>query len=229
MPTAKHKSGNTKPKATSSLKQRVQLRSIMKPLGIALVVLLVIAQLGFDVLVYRSAVQNRDNNNTIIHLVSSAVENSMLPVPVQAESGKQYIPELRLVFPATSDYSLTPLQYNYQAAVDSMPAALQIRSLSSVRRAETALWYANQPSSMWRTSNTEALFEAVPSLQACARGVDVFFGQHDAKVYSEAAVYQGEVKLQDGRTMYIYVEKPNACKQSSFDSLVAYVQQAQSY
>lgn len=226
MPTAKRISGATKkvnPAKTSSY-----IRSIMKPLGISIAALLVVAQIAFDVYVMRSAIPNADNNATIIQLLESAVEGSMHPVQVQADSGKQYISEVRLVFPATSEYGLTPLRYVYESAVDGMPAVLRVSSVSTVERAEAALLMANQPKSLLNY-DTEALLKEVPSLQACSRGVYLFFGSGDARTYSQNLRYKSEAKLQDGRTLYMYVEQPNACKQSSFDSLVAYLKQVQSY
>lgn len=227
MPTKKQTS--TQPQKTSVIRRPFWPRRIVRPLLITLAILLVVGQLAFDAYIIRIALPNADNGANTIQLIESAVEGSTRPVQVQADSGEQYIAEVRLALPATVDYGLTPLRYAYEPAVDGVPAVLRVSSVSTVERAEAALLYVNQPKSLLHHSDENALIAEVPSLQACARGVYVFFGPNDAKSYSESLQYKAQAQLKDGRVLYMYTEQPNVCKQSSFESLIAYIKQAQSY
>lgn len=100
--------------------------------------------------------------------------------------------------------------YNYGAAANGVPAQLNVASARDIRSAAQPFLSVGR--------NTQTIFNVVPKLQTCARGVTVDF-----------ASVQGlqlalKKPLQDGRTAYIYTE--SGCYDKD---LAQYVEQINSY
>ena len=75
----------------------------------------------------------------------------------------------------------------------------------------------------WQTYNDLNSFTSVPSLQACTRGVQLFYSKQNL---GGDFIFQSSHKLSDGRTLYVYSE--NDCKQNQ-SAVVDLAKQAQSY
>ena len=143
-------------------------------------------------------------------LIIKADENVNRPVPEDAITGNLYIPELHLTLPAVNENkNLGTILYN-SYFISSSNSELQIASSSDVLQATGPAQNA--------TSNVDTIFAGVPKLQACTRGIQIYF-----------AIQQGQTlaykkTLTDGRTLYFYTNPP--CVDSN---LLKYTEQITSY
>lgn len=177
-----------------------------------LILALLIFQFVIDLSVYRSLVQVRPDNDTVIAtLIDNSTKNLNKPAPVDAASGKVYIPEAHLVLPAYTGFG--QIEYMYESGQYTSNNATEIHLTTSaiLNLAKDKMWaeVANSNNRMaWQSYNPSAVFNAVPSLQACTRGVQVFYSKQNL---SGDYAFQGSHKLKDGRTLYVYSE--GDCKQ----------------
>lgn len=134
----------------------------------------------------------------IRQLIITAIDGLNKDAPVEAKTGDVYFPESRLYVP--NPRSAIKLVYNWQPASDNTPEQLSV-TLSQVP-GTTQLYSSN---------NMTELFNTVPKVQACSRGVKVL------KVEAPATNDIGELKktfsLDDGSTVYLYSE--DACPEMS--------------
>jgi hypothetical protein len=103
---------------------------------------------------------------------------------------------------------------------------IHLTSSSILNLAQNKLWAdlaTTNNRRAWQGYDSSALFASVPSLQACTRGVQIFYIKHNL---GSDYVFQGSHKLNDGRTLYIYSE--NSCKQDQ-SAIIALTKEAQSY
>lgn len=208
-------------------KQKLQERKkVFYVIGF-LVLVLVIFQVLVDVSVFRNLIQARPDNGTILAtLIDDATEQLNKPAPVDPSTGKVYIPEARIVMPAYT--GLGQIEYQYEAGqyAGSNGTEIHLTSSTILNLAKNKLWdnVANANSrSAWQGYNSNELFNAVPSLQACTRGVQVFYSK---QALGGDYAFQGSHKVNDGRTLYVYSESDCAQDQSAVISLA---KQAQSY
>jgi hypothetical protein len=163
---------------------------------VALAVLLVIAQIGFNIYVYRDNQQSRDS--TILSMIFLAVDGLHKPAPVEAKTGDTYLPEAKLVIPAAKDQP--NIEYSY-VEFDGKKE-MSITSSQLINRGKSKVWSA-YGSSMGSAEETyKAVFNKVPYLQACARGVQLFDEQQaDENLTQRFSVSSGST------TWYGYTEK----------------------
>ena len=183
---------------------------------------LVVAQLAFDARVYWLS-QNPPNPAIVISMITDALNGLETPVPVEAATGKPYIAANRLVWPAVPN-SVTQLYYADTGGTGD--PELQITSRTTMSVGISKLWNAAGTTS-WHSTDAarqNAIFAQVPSLQACARGIQLFFHPQNGQATQWQA--QGSKQLADGRTVYFYTE--SACRED-LTFLLSYVKQVQSY
>ncbi len=189
--------------------------------GVAVASMLLIAQIAFDVVTYNRALTNTDQT-VITNLIISAVGGLSKPLPVDAATGKAYAHGADLVWPASTDPFMQIL-YSNEGNVGAT-SELQFTTKNLMTQAESKLWAVQARPSTWHSNNQTALFDQVPNLQACSRGVQVFFAP------SPQASSQFQLKatkqLQNGKTLYFYTEP--ICHED-MSQLLAYLQQAESY
>lgn len=133
------------------------------------------------------------NMTSIRELVLMAVHNVKKDAPVDAKTGDVYFPESRLFLPRP-DYSL---KISY--ILDSGDIADTNGELSVSTKTvfgSTQLYSA-------RTMNE--LFETVPKLQACSRGVKIVSQKFDAS--DDMNELKHTITLNNGQIKYIYIEK----------------------
>lgn len=175
-------------------------------LGIACLVLIV---LGFEVARLKTEVNKLDTYQ-LAGLITRAIDNLTQPLPQDPVTGKGYIVEAKLQFPAPSK-DLGKVGYNY---VPNEPGFSGYLSLVSFR--DTAP-YKNKFLS--GALNTEQIFAMNTKYQACARGVNISFDEQ--KHLGQPA---GNKTLTNGQTVYFYTEAecPNA-------ELLSFAQSINSY
>lgn len=209
----------------SSPKYRLSTRKVLLYIVLPVGVLLVIAQVVINfVLLNRVVIE--DDPSIVTELIISAAEDANKPVPLEAASGKAYFPEARLVLPATNDMQL---KYRFDPASNDQQPVLFVTSGFAMRQAQAKLWsaQANGINDIISTGQkTDAMFKQVPNLQACTRGVHVYFND---KTNSDGAeiVLAGTKLLNDGRTLHIYTD--NGCSGGNLMDIATYLKQSESY
>ncbi len=206
------------------MRLKIQTARFKKPLviftGIVLAVFLVL-QVVFDAYVYLGFIRPGDTM-PITSLIINAVEGRSLPAPIDPPTGKVYLTEGKLVLPPP-DRSMKIL-ISSPAGSDGS-TVLNITTTNILQEAEAKLWSAQSVSSGGRYANALSdVFASVPNLQACARGVQLFFQKPN--IDSPAFQLRATKVLADGRTLYFYTE--TTC-QTDQTPLVNYLKQAQSY
>lgn len=192
-----------------------------------LVLVLLILQGFFDLSVYRGLIESHADQGTVLTtLIGEAVDNLNKPAPVDAASGKIYIPEARLVMPAY--IGLGQVEYMYESGQYTTNNSTEVHLTSSqiINLAKNKLWLnlANANSRQpWHGYNPSILFSAVPNLQACTRGVQIFYSKQSL---GGDYVFQGSHQLQNGRRLYVYSETD--CQQD-LAAIIKLAKQAQSY
>ena len=151
----------------------------------------------------------------IASIISQAVDGLNQPVRADAQSGKLYIAPTHLTLPATTN-ARPLLEYQYTAANGDTLAELHIVSVANVAAAKAKLTSA---------PSVAAVFDGVPSLQACARGYRIFFTPKAPDGLEKVLQKQ----LSDGRTIYIYNEKTCLENNDSQDVMTTYLSQIDSY
>ncbi len=180
---------------------------------------LFIAQMTFNVYAYVRLASTGDQS-TITHVIINAVRGLHKPAPVEPTTGKVYLPEARLVLPAAD--SLQHVLYSNPSEQE-----VQITTSEILNQAETKLWTA--PASLSQVDaktelKVKAMFSEVPNLQACSRGVQLFFSPQD---FDESTVQLHATKtLANSKTIYLYTD---ATCEGDLDKLAEYVKQAESY
>ena len=122
----------------------------------------------------------------IRELIVQAAEDAKADAPVEAKTGDVYFPQAKLYLPAASSY--LRLTYAYDDGV------LSVGNKTALRQGISALYNAR---------NIRDMFERVPYLQACQRGVTVLYEPSDA---ADKELRQ-TVTLNNGKTAYLYIEK----------------------
>lgn len=123
------------------------------------------------------------------NMLIDAVRNTKVDAPVEPKTGDIYFPQARLYLPNTSSYTQLTYAYNPQDGAD-----LSIANKIALNQGIASLYNAR---------GFHELFEKLPYLQACQRGVTVVYQQiNDA----EKELRQ-TVQLANGKTAYLYIEK----------------------
>jgi hypothetical protein len=151
----------------------------------------------------------KQDNQRVAGLILDAVNQLNQPL-TKDTSGKQFIPEAKLRLPP-ADEELGGVVYRYDASGDGMTESLQLASERSIRGASYLLRNAEQ-------GTVEDVFDSVPRLQSCARGVQIVFAPQPKQTY------QATKKLANGKTAYFFME--DGCKN---DKLFEFAKQLESY
>lgn len=149
-----------------------------------------------------------DDPFKISYLIVRAVDDLNQPLVEDPMTGNSYIPAAKLFLPP-AESNLGGVLYNYSPPLNGTAAQLNIVSKQDVRQAETPVLNAQ---------TTAKAFDAVPRLQACARGIAITFVPQEGQ--KEFATRQ----LLSGATAYFYTE-PNCLN----DKLLRYAERINSY
>ena len=170
---------------------------------IVLAALLITGQLiinGF--LLYKS---RQAHDTVLLSMISQAVDGLYKPAAVEANTGNSYFPEARLY--VTRQPSNPVLLYNYFADGNQMSFNVTAANVLSAGKSKMWAAYANE-SRHGDTKAFNAMFSEVPNLQACARGLQLFYMPQTQPNLTESFA----VPLTNGKTLYGYTEQ--ACHQN---------------
>ena len=129
-------------------------------------------------------------NDIIARHIIRAVESLKKDVPADPETGDLYFPEAKLYLPNPRENT----SYTYAVNSEDEPEGVSV----SWKNLPTIKGFYNTP-------DTEQMFEAVPKLQSCSRGVYLAYEQFAASEDRQLSLKQ-TVVLENGRELYIYTE-----------------------
>jgi len=178
---------------------------------------LLAAQVCLDVHFWRVA--RYPTGEPITSMIIQSVRGFLSPAVVEPISKKVYLPSASLVLPPYSQ-DVPGLEYSYVPSFDGSDAEASVTVTNAVSVGISKLLNAEGVGQ--QQHNPSKLFDAVPELQACARGVHLVFGTKSTYDHLEFTK-----QLHDGRTMYAYSEKTKCSYE--FTNLVTYLRDAESY
>lgn len=194
-------------KNTNKNLKKFSVLSWLLPIIVCLLVIGFLVQSYFTFYLFRqSQVQG---NAHIGRLIVEAAENLNKPVTKDPKTGAVLVSEAKLTLPSVPT-KLGTIVYSYEGVSEDSGPLLRLASQNDINSAKSPVLAAN--------TSVEKTFEAVPKLQACARGVLITFNQKD--VQQEA----GTKVLSNGKTVYFSIEP--LC---SNEDLVQYTKEIDSY
>lgn len=167
-----------------------------KSVGLIIGILLIaaVAYYGYIVVcVFRQA-SIEPTRELIITAASGIKKNA----PVEPRTGDVYFPGANLYLPKPE--ILQNITYNFDPgeAPDIQP---------ELRISTDPIWGTTP---LYSATNSQALYDAVPDFQACARGIKVVY-QQPSPEDSSGIELKHTVSLKNGKTAYVYQE--TACQQ----------------
>lgn len=211
------KKNNKKPKFN------LNKRSLLVSILILLLLIFVIGQIIFNVSVWQSLQQQSTFQSKIL------IVNALEGINDQKQSlvDKQKIPEARLLLP-TETKEVNKVRYWYSEVNDDQPAYLLI----STRELE------DFSQSLLSAQTHDQLFNKVPIVQACNRGITVYLSDPKLENDNQQQLIAKKT-LADGREIYIISESQCGDKNSQeynekelygiYENLKNYLTQIQSY
>ncbi len=211
------KNNNKKPKFN------LNKRSLLVSILILLLLIFVIGQIIFNVFVWQSLQQQSTFQSKIL------IVNALEGINDQKQSlvDKQKIPEARLLLP-TETKEVNKVRYWYSEVSDDQPAYLLI----STRELE------DFSQSLLSAQTHDQLFNKVPIVQACNRGITVYLSDPKLENDNQQQLIAKKT-LADGREIYIISESQCGDKNSQeynekelygiYENLKNYLTQIQSY
>ena len=169
-----------------------------KFLVIAIIVLVLIlgwfgATYGVSKVRYYNDAANQASMTQMRELILLAVRGVKKTAPVDSRTGDVYFPEAKMYLPNPSTALLLTYLYDKGNVADSQ-SELSV-STYPVRGTER----------MYIAKNATELWDAVPHLQACSRGIKIVRQKFPAS--DTQNVLRQTVHLNNGQDMYVYFEK----------------------
>jgi hypothetical protein len=134
---------------------------------------------------------------SIREMIFNAVDSLKAPAPVEAQTGNIYFPQARLYLPASKETLNQKLNYAYYLD-DKSGGQLSVTNDVTMNLIK---------SRTYSSKDLEALFDQVPHLQACSRGISVSYKKVSQD--ESGAKLKQAVHLNNGKTVYLYLE--DAC------------------
>ncbi len=180
-----------------STKQKQKLPKVHK-LKLAILLILVLVGLA-AAKTYKNSLETADTSK-IRDLVIMAIDNLRTPGVVEPKTGDIYFPQAKLYLPASQDTANQQLEYSYYKDEQTSKVDFSITNKRIVRQFESRLYSAQ---------NNKQLFEQIPHLQACSRGITVSSVLVDERDSNTKLRYSG--KTDKGTSLYLYSE--DACSE----------------
>jgi hypothetical protein len=179
------------------MKKQKKQHTLSKKSSIVLVVLLVVVAATAIVVTQKirdyNAATDQANIVEIRELIVLAIRGVKKDAPVDPKTGDVYFPEAKLYLP--NPHTALALTY--------------LEDTGNIADAQSSLTVSTYPvlgtTNLYTAQDTNQLFAAVPKLQACSRGIKLVYQQFPAT--DNTNVLRHTVHLNNGKTMYVYVEK----------------------
>lgn len=169
---------------------------------IAVIALLIVGQVAVDA--YLLCKTHQAHDTVMLSLISQAIDGIYKPAAVEAKTGNSYFPEARLF--VTAQPQNPELLYSYYADGDDLNFSVTASNVLSAGKSKMWSTYANEARHGDKAAFT-AMFNEVPHLQACARGLQLYYQPQSQAGFTE----QLHTTLANGKTIYGYTEA--ACQQ----------------
>lgn len=191
-----------------------QKQKITKAHKVKIAALLAVVIAGiFAAKTYKNSLDTADVSK-IRDLVIMAIDNLKTPAVVEPKTGDVYFPQAKLYLPASQNSLSQHLMYSYYKDEQTAKVEFSVTNRLIVGQLESRLYSAQ---------NNKQLFEQIPHLQACSRGVTVSDVSIVEKGSNVKLRYSG--KLQNGESLLLYSE--DAC--SELTETVNLLKNLQSY
>lgn len=190
------------------MKKTKQKKNPLTILIVAVVLLFVAVGINGAATIYLLHKDSEDDDRQLATLIVDGATGMNRPL-VRDASGKQYIPEAKLMLPPAGT-GLGQVLYQYTPQINGFEEELHLANEDNIRTAASSLLKAEP--------GTKHTFVGTPTLQACARGIHVTFSAQEGQTPAATKA------LANGKTAYFYTEA--ACEDEDF---LQYVQQLQSY
>lgn len=179
------------------MKKQKKKITLSKKSLMVLAVVIVLLGAGTAVVIQKfsnyNAAADQANIVEIRELILLAVRGVKKDAPVDPKTGDVYFPEAKLYLPNPH----TALSLTY------------LEDTGNIADSQSSLTVSTYPvlgtTSLYTAQNTKQLFAAVPKLQACTRGVKLVYQKFPAN--DNQNVLKHTVQLNNGKTLYVYVEK----------------------
>lgn len=179
------------------MKKQKKKITLSKKSLMVLAVVIVLLGAGTAVVIQKfsnyNAAADQANIVEIRELILLAVRGVKKDAPVDPKTGDVYFPEAKLFLPNPH----TALSLTY------------LEDTGNIADSQSSLTVSTYPvlgtTSLYTAQNTKQLFAAVPKLQACTRGVKLVYQKFPAT--DNQNVLKHTVQLNNGKTLYVYVEK----------------------
>ena len=132
----------------------------------------------------------QSGTRSISEMVLFDADGLKTDAPIEPKTGDIYFSQAKLMLPSNPE--LQSLRYSY----DHDSSELSLSSQQVYRQTAAKLYGAN---------NLKELFDVIPKLQACERGISLGYKQIEGSDTTRELVQT--VKLNSGKTLYVYLEK----------------------
>jgi len=158
------------------------------------------------------------STDKIANQIVLAVDNLVKDTNIDAQTGRVYVYESKITLPPAPNRTYD-LKYYYLPAIqnNSQEAKAELNLIDNQS-------YMMAKSKIYNALDVNQVFQAVPKLQACARGYLVVF--EIIQQYQTEKTLVFSKKLKDGRTAFVYVD--NNCAESK-NRMTSYLKQIESY
>jgi hypothetical protein len=133
---------------------------------------------------------------SIRELILRAAEGIKTDAPVDPKTGDIYFPQARLYLP--SPQYLTQFTYSYDAA-GGVGGHEQLNI-------STKLAFGQRAARLYSARNINEMFEVVPQLQSCQRGIAMVFDNSDLQDPQFKHNLKQTITLNNGKILYMYLE-----------------------
>lgn len=147
---------------------------------------------------------NQTHDTIILELISQSLDTLHKPAPVDPKTGNIYFPEAHLY--VTAQPNDPQLLYSYYSDGGDMDFSVTAGNVLSTGKSRMWAKFANE-TRHGDGPAMKAAFDEVPHLQACARGLQLFYSPQQLDGHTE----QFHTPLANGKTLYGYTEA--ACRQ----------------
>jgi hypothetical protein len=179
---------------TKATKKRTPLTKRLKIIICLSVVILVAIGIGVKAWYIDAFNQTRHlaGMTAVRELVIQSARQTKADAVRDAKSGDIYFPEAKLFLP---NQNVGRLTYNVSPGEDTTDISVSNEAV-----------FNQMATKLYNTSNMEEMFKQLPHLQACQRGIKVMHAPMDTAELS-ANDLTGTIKLNNGGSLYIYLEK----------------------